>query len=213
VKTDDLIGMLSTNVEAVERRQVGREIWTTVAAGGVIAVVAILLTLGVRGDLPQTWPFIFLLAKLTFSVAIVIVASFYLIKLARPGGERKLSIGWTGLPFVGVILLAAMSLAFAPPMHWRRMVVGDEWLECLISIPLIAIVPFATVIWVIRRMAPTDLTRTGAFAGLVAGGLSALGYALHCTSDSLPFVVLWYGGTIALCTLIGALLGSRLLRW
>ena len=27
------------------------------------------------------------------------------------------------------------------------------------------------------------------------------------------FVALWYGGTIAFCTLAGALLGPRLLRW
>jgi DNA-binding XRE family transcriptional regulator len=31
--------------------------------------------------------------------------------------------------------------------------------------------------------------------------------------SSLPFVAVWYGGTIALCTLAGARLGPRLLRW
>jgi len=29
----------------------------------------------------------------------------------------------------------------------------------------------------------------------------------------LPFVAAWYGGTIVLCTLAGAALGLRLLRW
>jgi hypothetical protein len=65
----------------------------------------------------------------------------------------------------------------------------------------------------IAHLVGDDLTRTGAFVGLVAGGISATGYALHCTSDSLPFIALWYGGTIALCTLAGAALGPRLLRW
>lgn len=37
--------------------------------------------------------------------------------------------------------------------------------------------------------------------------------ALHCMDDSVPFVALWYGGTIASCTLAGAMLGPRLLRW
>ena len=46
-----------------------------------------------------------------------------------------------------------------------------------------------------------------------AGGVSAMAYALHCTDDSLPFVAVWYGGTIVLCTLAGAALGPRLLRW
>jgi len=50
-------------------------------------------------------------------------------------------------------------------------------------------------------------------AGLVAGGISAAAYALHCPDDSLPFVALWFGGTIVLCTLGGAALGPRLLHW
>jgi len=90
---------------------------------------------------------------------------------------------------------------------------GDEWLECLLSIPIIAIVPFAAAIWAVRRAAPTNLARAGAFAGLIAGGVSAMAYALHCTNDSLPFVAVWYGGTIMLCTLAGAAFGPRLLRW
>jgi hypothetical protein len=93
------------------------------------------------------------------------------------------------------------------------MIVGEQWLECLLFIPIIAVVPFAAIIWAVRRMAPTDLARTGAFAGLVAGGVSASAYSFHCTDDSLPFVALWYGGTIALCTFTGASLGPRLLRW
>jgi hypothetical protein len=48
---------------------------------------------------------------------------------------------------------------------------------------------------------------------MVAGCLSAAGYALHCVDDSVPFVALWYGGTIALCTFAGWMLGPRLLRW
>ncbi|MBX9865259.1 MAG: DUF1109 domain-containing protein [Hyphomicrobium sp.] len=213
MKTDELITMLSTNVEAVDRRRVVREIGATIAIGSLAAVGTMVLALGLRGDLPQTGPLIFLLAKLAFAVGIVVLASVYLMKLARPGGEGRVAITWAALPFVATMLLAVISLAFAPTSHWNRMIMGDQWLECLISIPIIAVVPFAAVIWVLRRMAPTDLIRTGALAGLVAGGLSAIGYALHCTDDSLPFVAFWYGGTIVLCTLAGATLGPRLLRW
>jgi hypothetical protein len=117
------------------------------------------------------------------------------------------------MPFLVIVFLAAISLGFAPSSHWNKMIVGDEWLECLLSIPIIAIVPFAIAIWAVRRAAPTNLARAGAFAGLIAGGVSAMAYALHCTDDSLPFVAVWYGGTIVLCTLAGAALGPRLLRW
>jgi hypothetical protein len=111
------------------------------------------------------------------------------------------------------MLLVALSLGFAPGSHWKATILSGEWLECLISIPLIAILPFAVIIWAVRQMAPTNLTRTGAFAGLVAGCLSATGYALHCADDTVPFFAMWYGGTIALCTYAGWKLGPKLLRW
>ena len=72
---------------------------------------------------------------------------------------------------------------------------------------------FGITIWTMRTVAPTDLARAGAFAGLISGGVSAMAYALHCTDDSLPFVAVWYVGTIALCTFAGAIFGPRLLRW
>jgi hypothetical protein len=151
--------------------------------------------------------------KLAFATGIVSLTSLYLVRVARPGGERKTPIAFLVLPFIAIMVLAGIDLAFAPSSHWNKMVVGDQWLECLLSIPIIAIVPFSAIVWAVRRTAPTDLVRAGALAGLVAGGVSAAGYALHCTDDSLPFVAFWYGGTIALCTLAGAILGPRLLRW
>ena len=213
MKTDDLITFLSTNVEAVDRQQIAREILATIAIGAIAVVGVISVVLGVRADLSQTEPLMFLLSKLAFAAGIVVVASICLMRMARPGGEERVSIAWIALPFVAVMLLAVIRLAFAPASHWNTMIMGDQWLECLLSVPIIAVVPFIAVVWVMRRMAPTNLTRAGALAGLVAGGLSEVGYALHCTDDSLPFVALWYGGTMTLCTFAGAKLGPRLLRW
>jgi len=213
VKTDELIKVLSTNVAPANRRQVVQEVVAAIAIGTVIAVITILVSRGIRTDLNDIRALGFLLLKLAFATVIVISASAYLVRLARPGGETKTSLMLAAWPFMCIALLAAISLVFAPLWHLHTAVMGDRWLECLVSIPLIAILPFAVVVWTLRRMAPTDLTRTGALAGLLAGGISAVGYALHCTGDSIPFIALWYGGTIAFCTFIGAVLGPRLLRW
>jgi len=110
-------------------------------------------------------------------------------------------------------MLAALSFTFAPRYPWNGAILSDEWLECVISIPLIAVLLFAVIVWVVRQMAPTDLARTGAFVGLVADCVCAIGYAVHCADDSVPFFALWYGGTIALCTFAGWKLGPKLLRW
>jgi hypothetical protein len=213
MKTDDLVAALSANIEPVNRKLVSRTVYIALAAGTAVALGIMLVGLGVRPDLMTPRALIFLLLKLAFAVGIVGVASVYLTRLARPGGERRTSSISAVAPFAAIVLLAAISLGLAPSSHWNKMVMGDEWLECLLSIPIIAIVPFAVIIAAVRRAAPTDLARTGAFAGLIAGGVSAMGYALHCTDDSLPFVAVWYGGTIVLCTLAGAALGPRLLRW
>jgi len=172
-----------------------------------------MLALGVRGDLVNGTALAYVATKIAFAVTIIAVASTYLTRLARPGGERKTSAAVIIAPFAVVVLLAGVSLFLAPGSHWNKVVAGTDWLECALSIPIIAVAPFAITIWAVRKTAPTNLMRTGAVAGLFAGGMSALGYALHCTDDSLPFVAIWYGGTIAVCTLAGAMLGPRLLRW
>jgi hypothetical protein len=213
MKTDDLIAMLGTNVEPVDHRQVARTVRFAIAIGVAAALGSALLMLGIRTGLDDVGAWIFMGLKLAFATGIVAVGSVYLMRVARPGGEQKAPIIVLALPFIVIMALAATSLVFAPSSHWNRMVVGDQWLECLLSIPIIAIVPFAVIVWAVRQTAPTDLVRAGALAGLAAGGVSAAGYALHCTDDSLPFVALWYGGTIALCTAAGAMLGPRLLRW
>jgi hypothetical protein len=213
MKTDDLVALLSTNPEPVDRRLVVRTLCVALAAGSIVALGIALVGLGVRSDLITARALIFLAVKLFFSVGIVSLALVYLTRLARPGGERKTPFFLVAMPFLVIVVLAVISLGLAPSSHWDKMIVGDEWLECLLSIPIIAIVPFAAAIWAVRKAAPTNLARTGAFAGLIAGGVSAMAYALHCTDDSLPFVAVWYGGTIVLCTLAGAALGPRLLRW
>jgi len=213
MKTDDLVALLSANLEPVDRGAVVRTHYVAIAAATIAALGIVLAGLGLRPDITTTRALIYLTIKLAFAIGIVGLAMTYLMRLARPGGERRMSLFLIALPFLVVVILAAISLGSAPPAHWDRMIVGDEWLECLLSIPIIAIVPFAASIWTVRRAAPTNLLRAGAFAGLVAGGVSAMAYALHCTDDSLPFIALWYGGTIVLCTLAGAALGPRLLRW
>ena len=65
----------------------------------------------------------------------------------------------------------------------------------------------------LRGAAPTRLAWAGAGAGLLAGALGALAYALHCPEMAAPFLAVWYLAGMALPTLAGAWLGPRVLRW
>jgi hypothetical protein len=213
MKTDELITVLSTNVEPIDRRQLSREIVAAVILGTVVAIGSALTLPGIRTDLSAPNALTYFCAKIVFAAVIILAGTAYLLRLARPGVVSPTTSALVPWPPVAVASLATVSLVSAPLWHWHNMAMGDGWLECLVSIPIIAVVPFAAVVWAVRRMAPTDLARTGAVAGFVAGGMSAAGYALHCTDDSLPFIALWYGGAIVMCTLAGAVLGPRLLRW
>jgi hypothetical protein len=213
VKTDELVDMLSTNVEPVDSRRASRRLAAAVVIGIAIAACLMAIALGLRTDLMRAGALSSLCLKLLFTGVVVVLASVALNKVMRPGGERNVPLIAILLPFIGIIMLAITTLALAPGSHWQAMLLGNQWLECLVSIPLIAVVPFALVTWAVRQAAPTDLRRAGALVGLIAGSVSATGYALHCTDDSVAFVALWYGATIALCTLVGFKLGPRLLRW
>jgi hypothetical protein len=213
MRTEDLISMLSTNVEPVDHRRIVRNVCLAVLAGAAATVGLVYFAFGPRTDLTTAASFVAPLSKVLFTIIILVPAAIYLVRLARPGAERRSSVALVAWPFIAVMLLFAAGLEFAPGSHWTGQIFGGEWLECLISIPLIAVVPFAVIVWTVRQMAPTNLPRTGAFVGLVAGCLSATGYALHCADDSVPFFALWYGGTIALCTYAGWKLGPKLLRW
>lgn len=213
MKTDELIELLSSDIEPVDHRRSIRTIGAAVALAAAAALIIVFAVLGPRADLITMAKLVAALVKIAITATILVPASLYLIRLARPGAEQRISTGLVALPFAAVMLLAALSVTLAPNYHWSGAILSDEWLECVISIPLIAVVPFAVITWVVRQMAPTDLAGTGALVGLVAGCISAIGYAFHCADDSVPFFALWYTGTIALCTLAGWRLGPRLLRW
>ncbi|MBN9584300.1 MAG: hypothetical protein BGN84_17910 [Afipia sp. 62-7] len=213
MKTDELLDLLSTGDVRIDRGSHSRTIGTAAMIGVAAAVAGVAAVLGFRPNFTDLRAIGLLVLKLSFTVTIVALGFLYLTKLARPGGERRTRPVLVVVPFVVVLGIGLVNLSLAPPSHWEAMIVGDQWLECLLSIPIIAVIPFAATIWAVRKGAPTDLRLAGAAAGLFAGGVSAMAYALHCMDDSLPFVTVWYGGTILLCTLAGAVLGPRLLRW
>ena len=213
MKTKDLITMLSTNVEVVDRRQMPRTLGLGTGLGFVAALGSGLIALGCRPDAGSVHVLGFIVIKLIFAITIAALAVVFLTKAARPGGIQSGSMMILLLPFAVIFGLAVIAIADAPGSHWHTVLMGDEWLECLASVPIIAILPFALVVWAVRQAAPTRLRQAGALAGLVAGGLSAASYALHCTADSLSFIAVWYGGTIILCAVVGWAFGPRLLRW
>ncbi len=211
MKTDQLIDFLSTNLEPVHGGQVRKTLALALIVGGVGAFCVMLGTVGLRPDGMSHLGFLAL--RLVFTLGLIVFGAALLARLAQPGQSGRRLAALTLLPFLVLVVTGAIAFGLESPMSWGRMLFGMNWATCLVCIPLFAVVPFMTLIWFLRKGAPTDLTRTGAIAGLVAGALGATAYAFHCPDDSVPFIAVWYGAMVALCSLTGALLGPKLLRW
>jgi len=156
----------------------------------------------------------FLVLKLLYMLSLIAIGVALLVKLNRPGQNDQKLFRLLFVPFLSAALAACIVLVLEPSRNWDRMILGVGWVTCLVCIPLFAALPFLGLIWVLRKGAPTNLSRTGAVAGLVAGGMGAIAYAFYCCpGDSLPFIAVWYGVMVALCTWLGEKLGPLLLRW
>ncbi len=108
MKTDDLVALLSTNLEPVDRNAVVRTLYVAIAAGSIVAFGVAVVGLGFRADLMTARALMFLAIKLAFAIGIVGLALLYLTRLARPGGERK-------IPPCCLSLCRFSSLWFLPP--------------------------------------------------------------------------------------------------
>ena len=213
MKTDELIEMLGTNIEPVKGGQLRNVLLLALAGGALAAFCLMLAVLGAPATMPGRGYFGLTGLALAFTLGLAAAGASFLIKAARPGEAGRRPLLGVGLLFLAILSAGAVALVLAHPAAWGGMLFEPQWSACLICIPLFAALPFASLIWALRKGAPTDLMRTGAVTGLVAGALSAAVVAIHHPAGSIPFIALWYGGPIVLCAVAGALLGPRLLRW
>jgi hypothetical protein len=213
MKTDELIDMLGTNIEPVKGGQLRNTLLVALAVGAAAALCLMLAIVGAPSEAFAGDYFGLPVLALTFTLGLVAAGVSFLVRAARPGKPGRAPLVVIGLLFLAILLAGIVTLVLTHPAAWSGMIFGPQWAACLICIPLFSIAPFASLIWALRKEAPTNLAWTGAAAGLVAGALGAAIFAFHHPGGSIPFIVLWSGGPIVLCTLVGATLGPRLLRW
>jgi hypothetical protein len=137
--------MLSTNVGAVDAHEPQRMILISAVVGALIALTMMVLVLGIRTDLSAFRPWMFVAAKYAFAGANIGVSLANLTRIARPGGEQRVSIAFGLLVFGVAFIVAIVNLAFVPVSDWKGLIFGEYWLLCLMCIPLNAIIPFAAM--------------------------------------------------------------------
>jgi hypothetical protein len=151
--------------------------------------------------------------KFVVTLALAISAIAVSLHLSRPEASLK---GWAWLLLIPAGILAAgiaseMMMPQRMPMMTR--LIGSNSRVCMTAIPLMSLPLLAGALIGLRHGAPARPAVAGAIAGLLSAGLAATLYASHCTDDSPLFVATWYTVATALVTAIGALAGSKLLRF
>ncbi len=209
MKTDDLIRALAADAPAPAPPRVLALALLPLALA--FAVVAVRVVLGFRSDL-ATVPFNPLsAARIVLPLMLTAIAIRAALRLAQPGTRAPL---W---PLAVVPLAAAglvgWELATTPPADWGTALMGKMILICLVSIPILSVLPVAAIFAALRRGAVTDPRRAGFCAGLAGSGGGTAAYALFCPTDNPLFYVVWFGLAILAVTAVCTWAGPRLLRW
>lgn len=212
MKTDDLINVLARDAEPAEKPRWAGRLAATIIAGLVVAAVLVAIGLGVRPDIGAArMPVMMKAMFAAFAAAVVLPLAVQLMKPGRPLGWRIGAV----LLFAGVCVLATLVALMGemPERRWEAWMGGSGMPWCVVLIPVLAAPAAALLTWFMRAFAPTRLTLTGAAIGAISGGVAAMAYAMYCPTDSVAFVTTWYAVAIAVCAALGALLGSKILRW
>jgi hypothetical protein len=212
METDQLIRTLAAD-NAHRAQPVGFVLTLALLAAAPISVAMFFAGLGVRPDVMTAMHNPLFDLKFAVTLALAIPAIAISLHLSRP--EASLH-GWVWLLLIPAGLLVAgisgeMMMPQRLPMMTR--LVGTNSRTCLTAIPLMSLPLLAAALFGLRHGAPTRPAVAGAIAGLLSAGLAATLYASHCTDDSPLFVATWYTVATALVTAIGALAGSRVLRF
>lgn len=121
--------------------------------------------------------------------------------------------GALAAPVLAMWILAIVVLTSADPATRAGLFFGDTWAACPLLVALLSAPVFVAVVWAMKGLAPTRLRFAGAAAGLLSGTVGALVYSLQCPELAAPFLGFWYLLGMLIPTVVGALLGDRLLRW
>jgi hypothetical protein len=211
VKTDDLIAVLARGVEPAQRPHWRRDLALTLLAGLFAALLLVALGLNVRPDIGAArMPIMMKAAFSATAAAVMLPITVQLMKPGRPLGWR---IG--GAAIFAALCVIATIVALMGEMPERRF---EAWMGgaipwCVVLIPILAAPTAVLLTWFMRSFAPTRIALTGAAIGALSGGVGAMAYAMYCPVDSVAFVTTWYTLAIAVCAALGALVGSKFLRW
>lgn len=205
--------MLASGATAVEPGLLRRRYATALGWGAFGTALLMAIMFGVRADLAETARLPMFWVKLAFPAALLAGGLVAVIRLSRPGVPLGRVPAAVAAPVLAIWLIAAVVLFGAAPEARDQLIFGDTWAFCPFNIAFLSIPMFVALLWAMKGLAPTRPVLAGAAVGLLSGATGAAVYALYCTEMAAPFLGIWYLLGMLIPTVVGAMLGLRLLRW
>ncbi|SDK42257.1 hypothetical protein SAMN05192566_1315 [Methylophilus rhizosphaerae] len=213
MKTDELIKMLSTNVEPVPPYAAEKLLGRALAIGAAISLILLLAIYGLRPDLKEVSGTFAFWMKMGVPLANAALGLLFIMTLARPGKPLKMGYGVLVIPIAVLWIWAIVTWLTSDPALHAELLWGNTWRVCIMNIAFLALPVGAATFMALQNLAPTKPVLTGAIAGWLAGGVGASVYALHCPEMAAPFLAVWYVLGMLVPSAVMAYLGHRSLRW
>ena len=210
--TEQLIRSLAAD-NSQPTRSVRHVLMLALLAAAPVSLLIFFAELGVRPDIMTAMRNPFFDLKFAVTLALAISAIAVALHLSRPEASLR-GFGWYLLIPAGLLVAGISGEMMMPqraPMMTR--LVGNNSRYCLTFIPAISLPLLVAALLGLRHGAPARPALSGAIAGMLSAGLAATLYGAHCTDDSPLFVATWYTLATALVAAVGALRGSRMLKY
>lgn len=213
MRTDDLVGLLSTGITPVRKGTAARRFGISLPIAAIGATALMATVFGVRPDLGAVVNTPIFWEKLALPLCLAIGALISTVRLARPGA--RIGAGWPVMttPVLVVWIAAIMIVVTAAPEDRLAAILGHSWRSCPFNILLLAVPGLIATFWAVKGLAPTSLRLAGAASGLLASSIATVAYCLHCPEMSPAFWSIWYMAGMLLPAALGAVLGQKFLRW
>lgn len=211
MKTEQLVELLARQAGPAPRHAVERRVAMAASLGAAASIAGAIGALGLNTGLTDMG--VALAVKLGYVVALVLSAAWFVDRVARPGTPWRRALWAVATVVLAMALLAVTVWTQAGETQRLDLLLGRSWASCPWRVAALSVPALAAALWALRGLAPTRPRWAGFAAGLFAGSLGALGYALYCPELSPLFVLVWYTAGVLLPAALGALLGPLLLRW
>jgi hypothetical protein len=210
IPTDDLIRRLARDPLPPAGPSLEARLRIAAVAGAASAAAAVLALFGVRADLGAVIFTAPIALKFVLGTAVAVAAFRMTLRLARPGAGAlcRLSVAVLGIA-AALCLAAFVSLASGraaiPPLAVFEV--------CSASIALLGLLPLVLALSALRVGAATCPGLAGAAAGVLAGAIAVVAYAVVCPLDDPQMVVLAYTAGVAVLSVGGVAVGRTVLAW